>query len=186
MEVLTMARWASVFVALLLLVPSSNALAQNRDRDRDDNGGPAFCRSGAGHPTFGWEWCRERGWDRVNGRGVLRGDDRRFYENRDDQYRNGRVYRDDRVYRNGRVNDVAFQNGYNDGYEKGLDDGRDRRSFDPTRQKWYRNGDRHYESRYGSKAQYENVYRQGFRNGYDAGYRDGDRYDNRRTNRRPF
>jgi len=179
------ARWSSLIVAILLLAPSSNALAQNRDR-RDDNGGPAFCRSGAGHPQFGWEWCRQRGWDRVNGRGVYRGDNR-VYDDRD--YRNGRVYRDDRrndrIYRNGRVNDFAFENGYSDGYEKGLNAGRDRKNFDPTREKWYRSGDRHYDKRYGSKAQYENVYRDGFRSGYQAGYQDGDRrYDNRRTSRR--
>ena len=179
-----MARWASLLVALVLLVPSSNALAKDKDKDRDRNNqaGPAFCRSGAGHPQFGWEWCRERGWDRVNGRGILRADNR-IYDDRDDRYRNGRIYRDDR--RDGRrVNDIAFQNGYADGYDKGLDDGHDRRSFDPTRQKWYRSGDRHYESRYGSKAQYENVYREGFRSGYQSGYSDGDRYGNRQTTQR--
>jgi hypothetical protein len=154
-------------------VPSSNALAQNRDRDRDDNGGPAFCRSGAGHPVFGWEWCRERGWDRVNGRGVQRNDDRRYYENRDDQYRNGRVYRDDRVYRNGRVNDVAFDNGYSDGYEKGLDDGRDRHSFDPTGEKWYRSGDRPLRVAYGSKAHTRTCIARAFATGTrrDTGWR---------------
>jgi len=95
--------------------------------------------------------------------------------------------RDDRGYGNGRrVRDVAFDNGYADGYDKGLDDARDRRNFDPTRHKWYRAGDRHYDSRYGSRAQYENVYRGGFRNGYEAGFRDGTRYDDRRTTRRPF
>src|SRR4051812_34481292 len=53
---------------------------------------------------------------------------------------------DDRSYRNGqRVRDVAFNNGHGDGYEKGLDDARDRRNFDPTRHKWYRSGDRNYE-----------------------------------------
>lgn len=46
-----------------------------RDRDRDvrvgtigssrarRGNGPPFCRSGAGHPTKGRAWCREKGWD---------------------------------------------------------------------------------------------------------------------------
>jgi hypothetical protein len=93
--------------------------------------------------------------------------------------------RDDRIYGGARDRrrDVAFDNGYADGYEKGINDARDRHSFDPTRHKWYRAGNRHYDSRYGPRAQYENIYRDGFRSGYDAGYRDGNRYDRRRSRR---
>jgi hypothetical protein len=181
------ARW-SLIAALLLTVSSSAALAKDNDRD-NDKGGPAFCRSGQGHPVYGWDWCRERGWDRVNGRGVLRVDDRddRWYRDNDD-----RVYRDrdDRVYRDGRYNqgrnNVAISNGFSDGYEKGLNDGRDNHSFDPTRHKWYKSANRNYDSRYGSKEQYENLYRDGFRRGYDEGYRAGDRHDTRARNRFPF
>ena len=36
----------------------------DRDRRGERGNGPSFCRSGAGHPVFGWDWCRERGWDR--------------------------------------------------------------------------------------------------------------------------
>lgn len=32
--------------------------------------GPSFCRSGRGHPVFGWDWCRERGWDRSGSSAV--------------------------------------------------------------------------------------------------------------------
>jgi hypothetical protein len=56
--------------------------------ERDDRGrtgraraqGPAFCRSGAGHPVFGREWCRQKGfglggrdiyWERVRWSGVV-------------------------------------------------------------------------------------------------------------------
>lgn len=38
--------------------------------------GPAFCRSGAGHPVFGTDWCQEKGFgrgDRVNDRGRENG-----------------------------------------------------------------------------------------------------------------
>ena len=49
----------------------------------------------------------------------------------------------------------------NDGIEKGREDARKRRSFDPLRHDWYRDGTRHYKSEYGPKQQYANVYRDG-------------------------
>lgn len=70
----------------------------------------------------------------------------------------------------------ALQNGLNDGYEKGLEDARDRDPFDPARHKWYREGDRHYNSRYGPRDAYKNEYRQGFRQGYERGYREAAGY----------
>ena len=68
---------------------------------------------------------------------------------------------------------MAFDNGARDGYEKGLEDLRKNRSFDPRRHSWYRSGDRHYEGRYGSREQYKDVYRQGFQQGYERGYQEG-------------
>jgi flagellar biosynthesis/type III secretory pathway protein FliH len=67
----------------------------------------------------------------------------------------------------------AFQYGVDDGYEKGVEDARKNRSFDPLRHEWYRSGDRHYDSRTGSRQEYKDVYRQGFQQGYDRGYREG-------------
>jgi hypothetical protein len=88
-----------------------------------------------------------------------------------------------RTYPQGRYGDwgsgvanIAFQNGVNDGYEKGLDDARDRKYPDPTRQKWYRSGDRHYEGRFGSKEAYKDQYRRGFQEGYQRAYRDARRW----------
>ncbi len=67
-----------------------------RDRDRDwviarrgNDRGPAFCRSGAGHPVYGRYWCVQRGyglgrdsrWDRVRWDGVIFRRDPRY--NRD-------------------------------------------------------------------------------------------------------
>ena len=116
-----------------------------------------------------------------NGRAVPRQDNGGSYPN---TYPNGypNTYPNTRgpVYpsypgsnaRYGGYNDIAFQNGVNDGYEKGLEDARKNRTLDPLRQDWYRSGDRHYESQYGSKEQYKDVYRQGFRDGYDRGYRE--------------
>jgi hypothetical protein len=66
---------------------------------------------------------------------------------------------------------IAFDNGARDGYEKGREDARDNDAFDARRHKWYREGDRHYEGRYGSRDQYKDEYRRGFLAGYDQGYR---------------
>ena len=76
-------------------------------------------------------------------------------------------------YGAGRVYNPAFQNGLDDGYEKGREDIDKRRSFDVLRHKWYREGDRNFEGRYGSREQYKDIYRQGFKEGYDRGYREG-------------
>ncbi len=67
----------------------------------------------------------------------------------------------------------ALQNGASDGFDKGVEDARKNRSYDPRRHSWYRSGDRHYEGRYGSRELYKDVYRDGFTDGYDRGYREG-------------
>ena len=74
------------------------------------------------------------------------------------------------------MNDVGFDNGYADGYEKGLNDARDGRSLDPTRHNWYRSANRNYDSQCGTRAQYANIYRDSFRSGYQAGFTGGERY----------
>ena len=167
--------------ALLLVALPIDADAQGRgNRTRNGKGGgPAFCRSGQGHPVHGWEWCRERGWDGAN-RSISSGRAVRRAEPRPRDAASGR-------YPNRGVNNAAFDNGYTDGYEKGLDDGRDGRGFDPTRHSWYRSADRHYDPSYGSRAAYANIYRDGFRSGYDAGFADGERYGDRNgTSRFPW
>ena len=119
-------------VLVLTLLPVS-ADAQGKSGKAKSGGGPAFCRNGSGHPVFGWEWCQERGWGRSSGAR----NDRPVRQSRGDAYPD----RD----RDRRMNDVAFDNGYADGYEKGLDDVRDGRTADPTRHGWYRSADRHYD-----------------------------------------
>ena len=55
--------------ALLLVAAPIEADAQGRGKAKQgtrNGNGPAFCRSGAGHPVHGWEWCREKGWDRAD------------------------------------------------------------------------------------------------------------------------
>src|SRR5512139_2192685 len=79
-------------------------------------------------------------------------------------------------YTRGGRDDYAYRNGYQDGVEKGLEDTRKHRSYDPPRHRRYRNGDHNYERWYGPKEYYESVYRDGFRAGYDQAYRQGVRY----------
>ena len=66
----------------------------------------------------------------------------------------------------------ARQNGASDGYKKGLHYLNDRKYPDVNRQKWYRNGDHDYDSRYGSKETYRVEYRRGFEDGYNRAYRE--------------
>jgi flagellar biosynthesis/type III secretory pathway protein FliH len=68
---------------------------------------------------------------------------------------------------------AAFDNGARDGYEKGVEDARKGRSYDPLRHDWYRSADRNYDRQYGTKDAYRDVYRQGFKDGYERGYRGG-------------
>ena len=69
----------------------------------------------------------------------------------------------------------AYARGYSDGFDKGLDDVRDRDRYDPVRHGDYREADQGYNGSYGSKDAYKNNYRAGFRQGYEDGYRDGTR-----------
>lgn len=76
-------------------------------------------------------------------------------------------------YGAGRIAHPAVQAGFDDGHVKGVEDAQKRRTFDVLRHRWYRSGDRHYQSRYGSREQYTNLYREAFKSGYERGYRDG-------------
>ena len=86
----------------------------------------------------------------------------------DDRYPTRRYPNSSGTYR---YSSVAFDNGYNDGLDKGREDGRDRDSYDPNRHSRYRSADHGYDKRYGSKDQYKEVYRDGFRAGYNDAYR---------------
>ena len=86
-------------------------------------------------------------------------------------------------------NDVALLAGVNDGYEAGLDDGRDGRRFDPVGERRYRSADHGYDRRYGSRDAWKVRYREGFTRGYEEGFNDGRQYGGRydgRYDRRPI
>ena len=80
---------------------------------------------------------------------------------------------DRRGYPDGRYGyySPGFDNGVREGFEKGVDDARDRDRYEPRAQKWYREGDRHYKNEYGPREQYKDEYRRGFLAGYEQGYR---------------
>jgi hypothetical protein len=67
-----------------------------------------------------------------------------------------------------RYESEAFRLGHEDGVQKGREDARDRDSFDPARHSWYRNADRGYNSRYGSREDFRTEYRRGFLAGYET------------------
>ncbi len=84
------------------------------------------------------------------------------------------------------TNDLAATNGRADGYEKGREDGRKNRSYQPSRHDRYEDADHGYKKWYGPKDYYRRVYRQAFVAGYDAGYRDGQRNEGRGYGYRPW
>ena len=73
--------------------------------------------------------------------------------------------------RGGRV-DFAFDRGFDDGYTEGLRDGRSRNRDNPFAESRYRNADRGFDWRYGSREVYRLHYRDGFVSGYERGYRE--------------
>ena len=82
--------------------------------------------------------------------------------------------------------DLAFRNGFTDGYDEGLKDAQRRDRFDPTDEGRYRSGDHGYNNRYGySRDAYRLRYREGFREGYEYGFEEARRYGYRNNSGRP-
>src|SRR5258708_9187832 len=67
---------------------------------------------------------------------------------------------------------IAEQRGYATGLDRGRDDDRNHRSFNPANSSHYRDGDSGYRSEYGSREAYRQGYRAAFRRGYEIGYRE--------------
>ena len=66
----------------------------------------------------------------------------------------------------------AYDRGMREGAQKGREDAKDGDRYDPRRHNWYRDGDRGYNNRYGSRDQYKAAYRDAFERGYAQGYRE--------------
>jgi hypothetical protein len=104
-------------------------------------------------------------------RGTYRGDRGRYEDRRYGTGYPGGIY--GRPGYGSRYGSPAVEHGLREGYEKGREDARKNRSFDPRRHSWYRSGDRHYNGRYGSRDLYKEEYRRAFQQGYDRGYSEG-------------
>jgi hypothetical protein len=116
-----------------------------------------------------------------NSRAYSYSDDRSYSDNRSrplpappSVY--GNAYPSAPAYGAGYGYNAGFDRGYREGLDKGRDDGKHHDSYDPRRQKWYRDGDRGYKDEYGPRRTYENSYRDGFLRGYDQGYRERSRW----------
>jgi hypothetical protein len=70
---------------------------------------------------------------------------------------------------------VAQDQGYRDGIERGAKDARDGDRYNPEGTSQYKDGDRGYRSEYGNREEYRRIYRDAFRRGYDESYRRQDR-----------
>ena len=68
------------------------------------------------------------------------------------------------------VYQVARQNGFHDGVEHGQDHRLQRKRYDPTGTRHYKDATDGYLSGSGDKNTYKQAYREGFRRGYDEGY----------------
>ncbi len=142
--------------------------------------GYADARSGRGPNYRNHRDYRDADWGydhRFGARGEYRRAFRRGYEAgyRDGFAREARGYNRYPDARSGSYGyaSPAYERGFRDGLEKGRDDGRDGDRYDPLRHKWYREGDRGYNSRFGPRDQYKAAYREAFRQGYEQGYREG-------------
>ena len=164
-----------------------------REGERDVRRGDRFEFRDEGTFRDGDKGYRRQFGDRERYRQMFRRGYAEGYEAAYQQWRsgNGRWERDGRSQRDGRYRGNAGYGGYGsggyrgygyspaldvggrDGYEKGLEDSRKNRSFDPVRHKWYRDAERDYRREYGSRDQYRDVYRRGFQQGYERGYREG-------------
>jgi hypothetical protein len=69
----------------------------------------------------------------------------------------------------------AFDRGFHEGYDEGVQAGRRGHPYDPYRERDYRRADRGYERHLGSREAYRWNFRRGFEAGYARGFTEGRR-----------
>lgn len=113
----------------------------------------------------------ERNWQRARGDYAFREGFERGYA---EGYRRRGGYVGDRGRGGygGTYANPAAARGFEDGYKRGYDDGRDGDRYNPIGERDYRDGDNGYDRRFGTREQWKIAYREGFRAGYDRGYRE--------------
>jgi hypothetical protein len=126
---------------------------RNWQRDRDDRRDNDWNRRQQSQRAREWEWRRQREQARNRTPYVYRSPRSYPYGN----YGGYGGYGGGNGYNNGEV-----QKGFRDGLDRGQEDARDRRSFNPNNSSHYRSGN--------------GAYREGFRRGYDQGYRQSTGY----------
>ena len=158
-----------------------------RDRERyrpEDNGRYKDATRG-----YRSEYGNKEAYRQAYREGFRRGYDQGFRQytygggNNDPYYRNDPYGRGNDPY--GRTGDygsgrydiyqVAQDQGYRDGIQRGAEDARDGDRYNPEGTSQYKDGDRGYRSEYGNREEYRRVYRDSFRRGYDEAYRRQDR-----------
>jgi len=122
------------------------------------------------------DYYRNERRDRRDRRDNRRDDRRNRDNNNDDYYRNNNGY-----YNNGYgyITRIARENGYRDGFNKGMEEYREGDRYNPEGTRPYKNGLSGYDRSMGSKEQYRQIYRQAFLQGFRQGYS-----QNRNRNRR--
>jgi hypothetical protein len=107
-----------------------------------------------------------------------------------DPYRQDRDYRrDDRYRRNGNygnLNQIAINQGFQDGLYTGSNDAQRGQNYNPQRSHFYRNGHSNNGGlgRYDNTYQFQQAYRSGFLRGYQEGYQRYGGYNRRNNNGR--
>ena len=76
-------------------------------------------------------------------------------------------------YGGNNAQNVAYNNGYQEGLSYGQSDRSRCKSYEPTGGGHYQSGTDGYNSSYGDKSAYKNAYRQGYLAGYQRGYNGG-------------
>lgn len=134
----------------------------------------------------------QRTWDRDQDQNQDQNQDRRDRRdrNRDRRDQNRDYRRNDQYGRNGGYgnggygngNQVALNQGFQDGLYTGSSDAQRGQNYNPQRSHFYRNGHGNNGGYggYGNNYQYQQAYRNGFLQGYDQGFRRYGGYNNNR------
>lgn len=165
-------RFAVLALAATLALPALVFAGQGRGKGKS---------KGRGKPTevfVNGHDARDGRWDKGGPKNKNKNKDRDRDRDDDDRYDDDDGRHDEGRHVRGRVTQVAFDNGYREGFEEGREDRSDGERFDYDDEGEFRDATRGYRNEYGSV----DTYRGHFRDGYARGYRDG--YEGRSSNRR--
>lgn len=163
-------RVAVFALAAVLALPALVFAGQGRGKGKNKGRGKPTEVFVNGHDARDGRWDKGGPKNKNKNKDRDRDDDDRDDDD-DDRYDDGRNDR-------GRVRQVAFDNGYREGFQEGREDRSNGERFDYNDEGEFRDATSGYRNEYGSV----DAYRGDFRDGYARGYRDG--YEGRSSNRR--